>query len=889
MPHKPSRILTGLVVWLLLLAAPLAAQDLRAYVFGNDLWHSNQAGPEGSALVWLGRLAQAGGQGLLVDGSSGDPARFARDLPPRRDWQVAGVGPAWAPGVGFRRVGFDRILIAAPLSPDTAPDQGDPSLIDLTRRLVDYTANQASGATFYLVQNWWPAATPASADWHRVWADGVAAGFPDRAITFLPAGDVLAQVLAQPPLAGIDPDASAATRALLGAMALYVGLYDRMPPPLSDLAGVDPALAQRYPAVAAAIWQVQTGAAAPVPDVGVNVGDGGLADPSLAMGLSGIADWSTQLPFIDMFKTARHWVGHTPDTWGAWDAERLRAEGYLDAQGWLTAIPPELEAVEALMLTDLPPQATTATGRYRVTWDGQGQVSVGGGARDAEVTPGAIWLGFRPGQGPLTVRITATDPADPVRNIAVVPERFIPLHDAGAVFNPDWLAVVADLRVIRFMDWMATNNSAQITWADRPMPDDYTYGWRGVPVEVMVRLANEAGADPWFTLPHLADDAYVTAFASYVRDNLDPRLRVHAEWSNEVWNWQFGQSQWAIAQARDRWNAEGDAWMQFAGMRAAQVADIWAAVFGDQAPARLVRVLGLHSGWQGLEQAAMQAPLAQGEGAAAPYLSFDALAVTGYFGHSIGSEEFAPTLQGWLADGTATENLTALLRDEDIPGIERNVFAYFADVAHASGLELLMYEGGTHLVGLGPMVDDDALTAFLSTYNYSPEMARLYQQLLGAWGRHGDGPFNAFVDVGLPSKWGSWGAMRWLGDLNPRAATLIAANAAPPGWNDPRAPGTFAQGVIRSGTDGPDRLEGTPEEDVLLGLSGDDVLVAGAGDRLHGGPGRDVALLPGAPALWTVTAEGPRWRLDGPGGPIWLTEVEGVADMAMPETQVPLP
>ena len=887
MPLRFRGVLAAMLMWLA--AGPLAAQDLRAYVFGNDLWHSNDGAPEGSVLVWLDRLVRAGGQGLMVDGAAGNPATYARDLPPKPDWRVDGAAQAWAQGLGFRRVGFDRILIAAPLSPDGAPDQGDPSLIGLTARLVDYTANQAPAATFYLVQNWWPAATPDGTAWHQAWAAGVAAARPDDAIALLPVGDVLARVLADPALAAINPDNAAASRALLGAMVLYAGLHDRMPPALPDLTGVDPALAAHYPAVAAAIWQVHTGAAVAAPAAAIGTGDGGIADPSLAMGLGGIADWSTQLPFIDMFKTARPWVGHTADTWGAWDTERLQAEGYLDAQGWLTAIPPELEAVEALMMTDLPPQATTTTGRYRVTWDGQGQVSVGGAARDAEVTPGAIRLSFRPGEGPLTVRITATDPADPVRNIAVVPERFVPLHEAGALFNPDWLAVVADLRVMRFMDWMATNNSAQVTWADRPTPDDYTYFWRGVPVEVMVRLANEVGADPWFTLPHLADDAYVTAFSAYVRDHLDPRLRVHAEWSNEVWNWQFGQSQWAIAQARDRWNAEGDAWMQFAGLRAAQVADLWAAVFGDQAADRLVRVLGLHSGWQGLEQAALQAPLAQAEGAAPPVESFDALTVTGYFGHGIGSEEFAPTLRAWMADGTATRNLTDLLRDDDIPGIERNVFAYFAGVAGTNGLDLLMYEGGTHIVGLGPMVDDAQITAFLIAYNYSPEMAGLYQQLLDAWARHGDGPFNAFVDLGMPSKWGSWGALRWLGDLNPRAATLIAANAAPPAWDEPRAPGTFAQGVIRSGTDGPDRLEGTPEEDVLLGLSGDDVLVAGAGDRLHGGPGRDLALLPGPPSQWTVTAEGPRWRLDGPGGAIWLTGIEVLADAAAPGVTVPLP
>ena len=37
----------------------------------------------------------------------------------------------------------------------------------------------------------------------------------------------------------------------------------------------------------------------------------------------------------------------------------------------------------------------------------------------------------------------------------VVKEEHVELHEAGAIFNPDWLARVADLRAVRFMDWMA--------------------------------------------------------------------------------------------------------------------------------------------------------------------------------------------------------------------------------------------------------------------------------------------------------------------------------------------------------------------------------------------------------------------------------------------------
>ena len=48
----------------------------------------------------------------------------------------------------------------------------------------------------------------------------------------------------------------------------------------------------------------------------------------------------------------------------------------------------------------------------------------------------------------------------------------------------------------------------------------------------------------------------------------------------------------------------------------------------------------------------------------------------------------------------------------------------------------------------------------------------LYGELLAGWQMLSDAPFNAFVDVYRPGKWGSWGALRHLGDDNPRWQAL---------------------------------------------------------------------------------------------------------------------
>jgi hypothetical protein len=65
----------------------------------------------------------------------------------------------------------------------------------------------------------------------------------------------------------------------------------------------------------------------------------------------------------------------------------------------------------------------------------------------------------------------------------------------------------------------------------------------GFPPEILVRLANELEAHPWFHIPYFAVDPltdYTTELATYVRDNLDPALIPRFEVANEVWNFAAG-------------------------------------------------------------------------------------------------------------------------------------------------------------------------------------------------------------------------------------------------------------------------------------------------------------------------------------------------------------
>ena len=513
-----------------------------------------------------------------------------------------------------------------------------------------------------------------------------------------------------------------------------------------------------------------------------------VTNPRLSLGLAGVNDCSVQQPFLDVMKTARPWVGHKPGQWGGFDHADLAAMGLLDANGWPKALPQGVAAIATLILTDLPEGAGGMAGRYVLKWQGQGTLALEGRAELSRAEPGRILFDYTPGDGAVVISLTAIDPSDPIRDIVVVREDREQALADGQIFNPDWLARIKGVKAVRFMDWMATNDSTLSKQTDRPKPADYTWARQGVPMEIMLNLANELNADPWFTLPHLAEDALVRDWADMAHQALNPGLVAHVEFSNEVWNWQFAQAQWAEESGKALWGKEYS-WVQFYARRAAEVADIWADVFQDD-PSRLMRIIAMQTGWLGLEEQILDAPLVVAEGRKPPVDSFDAYAVTGYFSGLLGADDKALTVKGWLVQSRdadpanpyqlANELAADEMRDGAITGngedtltrLLAETLPYHAAIAADRGLKLVMYEGGTHVVGFGPQIDDAELTAFFNQLNYSSEMGALYSELLAGWQLISDQPFNAFVDVYRPGKWGSWGALGHLGDDNPRWQAL---------------------------------------------------------------------------------------------------------------------
>lgn len=293
----------------------------------------------------------------------------------------------------------------------------------------------------------------------------------------------------------------------------------------------------------------------------------------------------------------------------------------------------------------------------------------------------------------------------------------------------------------------------------------------GVPVETMVALANLTGKDPWFNMPHKADDDYVERFAVYVRDHLRPNLHAYVEYSNEIWNDQFGQAAYAREQGKAAGLAGNDfeAQLRFQARRSVQIFKIWEKVFGGTS--RLVRVISSQS---------------VNDWASRTLLEFedtarhtDALAIAPYFGGYLGTEEEAGRTRALTLDG-----LFAELKGRAVPEILAGVRKQ-AQVARELGVLLIAYEGGQSLVGVGPPVDDPRVNGLFDAANRDPRMRGVYLDYLAGWKAAGGTLFMHFVNCTAPGKWGRWGALEYLTQpiaTAPKRQALEEFSARNPPW-----------------------------------------------------------------------------------------------------------
>ncbi len=410
-------------------------------------------------------------------------------------------------------------------------------------------------------------------------------------------------------------------------------------------------------------------------------------------------DWGTELPFVDRMRNAREWYtkdfdnpNGSPWSTDLQDSLALRPDGYPVSLPQIVNGHPYRQVV-ATIWAELD---GWEEGTYTVLYDGEGELAWWGGFTNF-IDHGNGRMTFdldtAAGGNALEMRINRSEVGNPIRNIRVL----MPGTESTYMdqpFSEVWLDRVRMFRSVRFMDWGQTNNWGQkdwtswdspalYAWNERQQPDYYTYAHnKGIPYELMIDLMNQEGLDGWVCVPYRASPEYIREMAQLFHDNLDRERTLTVEYSNENWNWLFGQAHWCSKYGELE---TGLPWPENTVGFVQRTMDIWTDVYGADT-ARIKRVVGVQTGWPDVAQRTVF-NMRPG--------SFDAVAPTFYFGigedgdaalDALGSAATAADIAYW-ARRNITEEATPYLRE-----IKETI-------ADSLNIPMLFYEGGQHLTG----------------------------------------------------------------------------------------------------------------------------------------------------------------------------------------------
>lgn len=412
------------------------------------------------------------------------------------------------------------------------------------------------------------------------------------------------------------------------------------------------------------------------------------------MNLGGLADYGTELPFVDLMKNARQWytkdIGNPNAPFNSGNASHLsyRPDGYP------THMPQSISqsAYDQEVATIWADIQGWPAGQYVLLWEGTGSLRLWGSFSNLTTTgPGRMILDVTPqAENAIELTIETSDINDPIRNIRLLMPGTEFTYQQQP-FNPVFINQMQNFQTVRFMDWGQTNNWGQkegeswdnpneFAWAERSQMDHYTWSYeKGIPYEMMIKLMNDYDLDGWLCVPHRASPAYMQALADLFRDNLESDRHLYVEYSNETWNWIFGQAQWLNKYGCTEL---GISWPEGIVPYVQRCMDAFTTSFAGQTH-RITRVVGTQLSWVDVSQRIAN-NMTPG--------SFDAITPTCYFGFND-------------AGDTALDNLGAAATVADVAFYARQAmpenFNHVREqkelVADPLGLPMLFYEGGQHL------------------------------------------------------------------------------------------------------------------------------------------------------------------------------------------------
>ena len=453
--------------------------------------------------------------------------------------------------------------------------------------------------------------------------------------------------------------------------------------------------------------------------------------------LGGISDWMTEMPFVDMMRNARTWGTRNQTEWiengkNEWNTE-LADSIEKDENGYPLEVPLFINNIgledSQIIFTVWATIEAWEAGVYTLFYDGEGEIEFG---RDGEIIakqPGQMSIRITPSTKDsfLEMKILRSKRGNHIRNIRLI----MPGHESTYTkqpFNPLYLEKLQPFKALRFMDWGNTNNwghdnawtcydNQQDTmlarWNERSTMTNYTWATnKGTPYEIMCDLCNTLNKDMWVCVPYCASAEYIQKMAKLIKERLNPGLKIYAEYSNENWNWMFGQTQWLNTFYGD---GIGKGWPEGIVVPIQRNLDIWTEVFADK-PSRLIRVVGVQTAWQDV---ANRIVLNLKPG------SYDAIALTGYFGLS---EEGDAALDQ-LGTKAKVKDVAYWVRkemSEEIGWIKDD----YKELSSKLNVPIIYYEAGQHITPT-PFGEEPTYAQALLDIQRDTTMYNLYKEWFG--------------------------------------------------------------------------------------------------------------------------------------------------------------
>lgn len=313
--------------------------------------------------------------------------------------------------------------------------------------------------------------------------------------------------------------------------------------------------------------------------------------------IDGINYWSLQNVFVDTMKQAT-----------LYSLNRSTPGNYVapttDANGWPT------EDFMAVVGSGGANTAHIYNGIYKVSLTGQATITATGGtvsnllynAATNTTTADVTLNASESSSWNFVINFSNTN--GQAKNVQVMRPGYLP--GTSQVFSTQFQNQIQQFQTIRFMDFEQTNNNQVVNWSDRAQVTDAVQSSsKGVAWEYVIQLANTTNKDVWINIPVNATDDYVKQLATLIKAQLNPNLHVYVEYSNELWNGAFSQTQVNLNAAIAEVNAGGNLKLpgdtqannqwDWAARRVAersvQISNIFASVFGQSAMNNTVRVV----------------------------------------------------------------------------------------------------------------------------------------------------------------------------------------------------------------------------------------------------------------------------------------------------------